>query len=281
MYITINGMKPKRARVTMIFYCFLKISRKDVLYHMHLSAWFGPFRLIRYSTIGGGVKYYLVNFGLAASPSQLWFIVMLFGVFIMAWPLSDLFRRNTVKSIVICIGLYMFGYGMGRIFLNIFNIFSACQYLLFFLIGFKIRQYKEKWKVSPANLAIAAGSSFILFFYQLFLASSQGIYFKLLRVLVLFLLHCIGAVMAFEIMQLFADRFKMGKVFQSLNRNSMAIYLLHQQIIWFMIEATNGKLHPYLNAFIIAAAALLIAWLFSLLIGRFRLGRIALGIIQK
>ena len=61
----------------------------------------------------------------------------------------------------------------------------------------------------------------------------------------------VGALMSFAVLQKIADRIKWKtKIFMYLSSQSMIVFLLHQQILYFFISGLNGKVDPYLNALI-------------------------------
>lgn len=57
----------------------------------------------------------------------------------------------------------------------------------------------------------------------------------------------------------------------------MAIYLFHQQIIYFTIIWLNGKVNPYLNAIVNFIVALVLSSLISTLLMRFKVTRVLIG----
>lgn len=77
---------------------------------------------------------------LGESPSQLWFLLMLFGVFIIAYPMSNIFRFNTKLSIHIVITMWIIGKWLATILPDLFQIFNSLQFILFFWLGFELRK---------------------------------------------------------------------------------------------------------------------------------------------
>jgi hypothetical protein len=78
------------------------------------------------------------------SPSQLWFLIMLFMVFVLYFPMSDFINKHMFFGLcfmVICYGSSI----VGEHFLpNTFQILAALRYLLFFYLGVAIRKYGLK-----------------------------------------------------------------------------------------------------------------------------------------
>lgn len=83
--------------------------------------------------------------------------------------------------------------------------------------------------------------------------------------------------MAFAILQKAANKFKNNKTILRLSRRSMIIYLYHQQIIYFFIAGLNGKTLPYANAIINFAGTMLITFIISTLLLKFKITRLLVG----
>lgn len=62
-----------------------------------------------------------------------------------------------------------------------------------------------------------------------------------------------------------------------LSKNSMTIYLFHQQIIYFTILWLNGKVNPYVNSFINFVVSLFLSSLISTMLMKFKVTRILIG----
>ena len=80
---------------------------------------------------------------LCINPSQLWFLWMLFGVFAIVWPLRNVMIEKPVIGWGIAIAFYGIGIVGGHIIPNVFCIWTACQYVVFFYIGMRIRVKTE------------------------------------------------------------------------------------------------------------------------------------------
>ena len=72
-----------------------KIKRLLVPYVFAAFVWVIPFSIILF---GDGIKEIIYKFILACNPSQLWFLLMLFWVFIIFWPLGSFFRRHELAG---------------------------------------------------------------------------------------------------------------------------------------------------------------------------------------
>lgn len=85
-------------------------------------------------------KGLIVKYILAESPEQLWFLFMLFDLFIMAFFMSKIKYKNKVVEGVSGLLVYAVGFVGMSVLPNYFQIFIACQYYLFFLIGSMIKK---------------------------------------------------------------------------------------------------------------------------------------------
>ena len=223
------------------------------------------------------VKTVFYNYVLATSPSQLWFLVMLFNVFIIFWPLSDFFRKHNLAGAVVAIGMYGCSIVGGMILPNIFMIFTALRYVLFFWIGFKLRQNgTEIIRRIPAVLWIMA--SVLLFVLTQYFGSFESVFLKGLKVGLSHASNIVGALMAFVVLQNIADKASWNnKCFAFFSSQSMLVYLLHQQIIYFFIYWLNGIVNPYLNAAINFTGSLAVSLAASSVLMRFRVTRFLMG----
>lgn len=217
------------------------------------------------------------NYVLAVSPSQLWFLTMLFVVFVLFWLLSDYFTKHTFGGLVVVLGLYGVGLVAGTKIPNYFSIFTALRYLSFFWLGFKLRQHGTSivWKI-PALLWILASVG--LFALTRFLGGRSGIVFTVINIGLSFLTSVVGALMAFVVLQKLAVKIKWnGTVFACFSKHSMVVYLLHQQVIYFFIYFLNGLVNPYLHAAINFVGAMSISLMLASVLLKFRATRFLIG----
>lgn len=125
------------------YYQFIakKAKRLLVPYVFVTIIWVAPISAYFFNwDLGYVVKKYLF----AIDPSQLWFLWMLFGVFVITWPMRKVLIDKPVVGWLISIVFYGIGIVGKRIIPNIFCIWTACQYVLFFFIGMRIRVKEEK-----------------------------------------------------------------------------------------------------------------------------------------
>ena len=220
------------------------------------------------------IKYYV----LATSPNQLWFLLMLFFVFMIFYPLTSFFEKHNAGGAITVIAFYGIGFLGSMVLPNIFQIIRACTYLPLFWLGFKIRQYGSKVLMRIPSLVWAA-ADVLLFTLVQYLSGFDATIIKLLNLGLSFLLHIIGALMAFVVLQKLANRvnWKESKVFTLLSKNSMPVYLFHQQVIYVFISLLNGVINPYIHAGINFIGAMVISLIISTILMKFKWTRFLIG----
>lgn len=217
---------------------------------------------------------------LCINPSQLWFLWMLFWVFIISWLLWKWLTKSIYTGTAISVLLYCVGLIVSKFIPNIFCIFTALQYMPFFYIGMVIRLKQEKnecshiTKIKTIYWVIADLVVFGLI-HMLEVRNTPSILLTPMQ----FLLHIIGALMAIVVLQKVANRvnWKESKVFSILSKNSMPVYLFHQQVIYVFISLLNGVINPYLHAGINFIGAMVISLLISTLLMKFKWTRFWIG----
>ena len=225
-----------------------------------------------------GIFEIIKKFVLGTSPSQLWFLLMLFFVFMIFYPLTSFFEEHNVGGAMTVIAFYGIGFVGSMVFPNIFQIFRACMYLPLFWLGFKIRQYGSKVLMRIPSLVWVA-ADVLLFTLVQYLSGFDATIIKLLNLGLSFLLHIIGALMAFVVLQKLANRvnWKKSKAFSLLSKNSMPVYLFHQQVIYVFISLLNGVINPYIHAGINFVGAMVVSLLISTLLMKFKWTRFLIG----
>ena len=251
-----------------------KAKRLLIPYLFAAAVWVVPLSILFFSYDASAI---FKNYLLAQSPSQLWFLMMLFVVFMIFWPLSDFFRKHDVLGAVLALGMYGSSLIGGRVIPNVFQIWTAMRYVPVFWLGFKLRQYGTGLiRKIPAMLWLVA--SVLLYVLTRYLDGVDHILCKLLTLGFSFLTNLVGAVMSFVVLQKIADKGKWDNAcFGFISKRSMAVYLFHQQIIYFVIAGLNGLWNPYLHAtlnFLVSAG---VSLLIATVLLRFRATRFLIG----
>lgn len=219
----------------------------------------------------------LIKFVLCESPSQLWFLWMLFWIFIIVWPMSSFLKNDGVSIAVIVVS---FGIGiLGKyLWANLFCIWDAFTYLPYFVLGMKLRE-KGNYSLYRIPVWLYVIGEVILFAVWRILHGIEGTIWTIISMGVGYIVSIAGAIMIFFVLQRTATkvRWKESKVFMFFAKRSMPIYLFHQQIIYYTIIWFNGKINPYVNAtlnFVISFGGAIII---SSILMRFKFTRILIG----
>lgn len=219
---------------------------------------------------------------LCIDPSQLWFLWMLFWVFAIVWPMKNLILEKPALGWVTVLAFYGAGKVGARLFPNLFCIWTAFRYIVFFYAGMRIR-YKEE---NGANSIIRKLPWFVwvITYLAIFcglevMEQNNGTVWKLMIVGINFLLHMVGAIMAWTSVQGVAKfvRWKNSAVFGTLSLHSMPMYLFHQQIIYVSIAVLNGRVTPWINAGVNYIVAIAGALLISMILMRWKTTRALVG----
>lgn len=207
---------------------------------------------------------------------------MLFGVFAIVWPLRRVMIEKPLVGWTIAIAFYGLGIIGGKFVPNVFCIWTACQYILFFFIGMRIRVKSENQErliteIVPWYCWLIA--DLVLFIGNAFARQQSGFVWRITTFGMSFLLHIVGAIMMWTVLQTLAShiRWQDSKVFHTLSSYSMAMYLFHQQIIYFTIAALNGVVNPWINAGVNFVAAIAGSLIISAVLMRWKATRILIG----
>lgn len=256
-----------------------KAKRLLVPYIFVMLIWVAP---ISARFFNWNLSYLAKKYLLAIDPSQLWFLWMLFGVFAFVWPMRKVLLEKHLASWTIALGFYGIGLIGRRLVPNIFCIWTACQYVLFFFVGMKIRSKEEKGgrmiiEALPWYCWIIV--DFLLFVGTMMVERNSGTMWSLIAIVLNMTLHIVGAVMAWTTLQALANgvNWQDSKVFKTLSSYSMPMYLFHQQIIYFTITWLNGKVNPWINAGVNFAVAIIGSFLISSVLMCWKTTRFLIG----
>ena len=254
----------KKSRNYMYFCSYIKIKAKRLLipYSFVALVWVMPiYCYFNKPTIDVLIKKYI----LMESPSQLWFLVMLFGCSAVFYLLSDYVRLHTIAGGVITLLFWGLGIVGVKLFGNYFQIWNICKYLIFFYIGFILRQYDfRKLESIPSALYVAV--DIVLFEVWNMCSRSNLILVNIMSIGLFFSLNIIGSIGSFVILQKFASCHKKSMIRDFLSKHNMTIYLFHQQLIYFVIVWGNGKVNNYLLAVMNFAFSFLGALIISIIL---------------
>lgn len=247
-----------------------KAKRLLVPYVFIAAVWVVPIHVYFY-----GATELVSKYVLGTAPSQLWFLLMLFWVFAIFWLISDIANRKPLLGGVFVCALYC----AGMFAPTIYCLNRGLQYLLFFYIGFLIRKMdlgnKILYKI-PSLVYLVVDVA--LFIFAEVISGYEGAILKLLSLGCGVLLHIIGAVAAFVLLQRFVNRFcKENKVINFFSQHSMVIYLVHQQFIYFSIGWFNGVVPPVVLVLINFVFSLLVSTAFAGVMSKTKVTRFFVG----
>lgn len=256
-----------------------KVKRLIIPYCFIAIVWLIPISVMLFETSWDKiVKAYL----LCITPDQLWFLWMLFGVFAIVWPFKKVVIEKRGVSYVIAIVFWGIGIVGNRLIPNVFCIWTSCQYVIFFLIGMRIR-VKEERRESLVTAKVSwycwGVVDLVIFVGTIIIERNRGAVWSLMRIGLNFILHIVGAIMAWTTLQMLGKKvhWQSSRVFATLSLYSMPVYLFHQQIIYFTILWLNGKVNPWINAVMNFAVALAGSFLLSSVLMRWKVTRFLIG----
>ena len=157
------------------------------------------------------VKKYLF----AVDPSQLWFLWMLFDVFAIVWPIRRVMLQKSLVGWIIALALYGIGIVGKQRIPNVFCIWTACQYIPFFFIGMRIRGKQENGeRIITATIPWSIWHVFdlMVFVGEIVISNQNGFVWSIIGILISFLLHIVGAIMAWSVLQVVACQVNWEKI---------------------------------------------------------------------
>ena len=265
-YNTYTSFLKNKAKRLLIPYAFIAI-----IWVIPVSCYF----------LNWNIVYVVKAFGFCSSPSQLWFVWMLFWTFAIAWPLWNIFVSKPGAGAGITLVFYCIGIIGNKVFPNVFCIWNACQHIPFFYIGIRIRIKEENTEfflIEKMHWILWGIADIILFLISLYIKENIGLIWNALKIIFTFILHICGAVTIFVALQRMARKVNWKKkTFLLLSTYSMPMYLFHQQIIYFMILMFNGKINPYINACINFIVAIIGSFLISIVLMKWKITRKLIG----
>lgn len=226
--------------------------------------------------------FIIKRFVFCTAPSQLWFLWMLFGVFVIVWPIRNIFVSRPGLGLLIALLLYILGFAGIKNVPNIFCFWTACQYVLFFYIGIRIRIGDEngvKLATNNRSYVIWLLLDILLFIAYMLIKEYNEIRWTIIAAILELTVHVVGSIMAWVSLQEFASRLGLrnNRTIKSLSKYSMPMYMFHQQIIYFMIIWLDGKINPWIHATANFLTAFVISLVISVILMKWRTTRFLIG----
>lgn len=252
-----------------------KVKRLLVPYIFAAIAWVIPVSVF---FSGWNGKEIVIKYLLATAPSQLWFLVMLFVVFLGAYALSNCFAKGNFGGLIVCLTIYGVGVLADILLPNVFQIWTACKYMVSFWLGFKLRQKgSDMLSKIPAIVWVLVHAC--LFALSELLLAMDGKLFLLMHLAINLAANVTGALMAFFVLQKIASLIsvKQNRIYRLLEQNAMVVYLLHQQIVYFVICLLNEVIAPGIHVVVNFAIALGLSLIVGTVLRKFRTTRFLIG----
>ena len=171
-----------------------KAKRLLVPYVFIAIIWVIPISCVLFSYTS---KDIILKYVLCTGPSQLWFLWMLFDVFCFVWIISNWLKNDFIAILVSCIS-WLIGYVCGAHIPNIFCIWTAFNYLPFFILGMKLREKSTCFLYKLPSILFLFMQLLLFVVYQMTLANS-AILCRLINLIALYSAHVFGALMSFFI----------------------------------------------------------------------------------
>lgn len=189
------------------------------------------------------------KFAFAASPSQLWFLPMLYWCFVVLELvrvlLPDLVERP-LKLLLYAVGISFVAPIVSALVGNILQLASAFQYLPVFCAGYAFRagETRRFWSKGPAFWIIV---DLVLFFVWSNVECAEGFAPSIISNIILLPLRLAGCAVALSVLGTLNLFIKTGfrnwrmrnRVVKILESDSLGVYLFHQQIIFFVLSKLN------------------------------------------
>lgn len=260
-----------------------KAKRLLVPYAFACAVWVVPFWIHFHGTDGLIKKYVL-----ACSPSQLWFLVMLFVLFVlseMVWPILKRWEGGPWAVVALGVSLYFAGHALGvALSANFFQVATALQYAPIFLLGYLFRSCATSgfWRIPPSSLFAVHLGLFTLLETAGFVRGG-GVAGYVLNA-VLWLPMRVAGVAAMVSLSgrvyrlLRYDETPAPRWWTFLERGSFAIYLFHQQLIQIILSSFNvASFPPPALALLCFAPSLLISCAIYAVLRRLKVTRYMIG----
>ena len=252
-----------------------KFCRLILPYIVASACWVIPINGLFYKyTLSDIIRKFL----LAQSPSQLWFLVVLFEIFVFSWCFLRYIEEHTYSTILICSVFCLVGIFGAHLTPNYFQIWKTCQCLIYFIIGMKLRQLRSSYgkKIWIPLLLLCNISLFLINNYYPSQTSSFAI--GCVEKVVDILIHISGSLFLFYFLQFIANSINWhSNAFLYFSTKSMTIYLLHQQIIYIGIWLLHGSMNMILLIPILFFGTISVSLLLATFLHKSKYTRFLLG----
>lgn len=214
---------------------------------------------------------------LCESPSQLWFLIMLFIVFCIFIIFYKKIRISTNNLIIVYIFSTLLSLLCGYFDINYFQINLVFKFILFFYIGGYLYMYRKKIKIKNILILIIILGCLMCGLYII----KNEIIKKIINTYTLQLLSSIEVILIYFWGNYFANIKAVNlncRIYKLLQENSFGIYLFHQQIVYFCIILLNGLVHPIIQVILSFVISLSISLLMSIILKKNKITKFMFGL---
>lgn len=220
-------------------------------------------------------SHYILNkFVLGKSPAQLWFLLMLFNVFVLFYPIRKLIEKSKLFYVIIP-GLYVLGFFYAGSSYDFYQIFTSMKYLALFTVGHLMYKYRAAL-FGGCNYSLSHIIPILILVithivaYIIYLQQIPGI-----TALLWIFLNFEGSIAFVALLLYVGDRINVeNKFIRALQGNSFVMYLLHQQLIYYVIYYFNGMVCPVLNGLLNFTISFVLSMIISIILRQSRFVRI-------
>lgn len=205
---------------------------------------------------------------------HLWFLLMLFGLFILApivWHLMERIKNDRIATIAVNASFLLYPLFCN---VNLFQITKIFYFLPFFLIGYIIqrRGKKEVYSDSMFWLSIV----FVMIILFMFCQRTLFIYKVIREFASYFVIIIVSVIPNINIPN------KIKRIMNNFSDNSMGIYLVHHVIISYVVMMPSVKLfidntNSYVGALFLFVSVFASSWLLSIVFNKYNPTRFLIG----
>lgn len=234
--------------------------------------------LVPYLVMGGAMliifnQFYNLNSALYGI-CHLWFLLMLFGLFILApivWYFMERIKNDRIATVAVNASFLLY-----PIFcdVNLLQITKVFYFLPFFLIGYIIQRRGRKELYRDCVFWLSIVSVMVI----LFVTCQRTLFIdKIIREFASYFV-----IIIVSIIPNISIPNKYKKIINNFSDNSMGIYLVHHVIISYIVMIPTVKLfidniNSYIGAILLFGCAFLSSWLLSILLNKYNLTRFLIG----
>ena len=226
-----------------------------------------------------GTEELTQKFLLMASPSQLWFLPMLFGCFAVAeiiWRYAPHLLQKADIRMGVALGILAVGSPViTKLTDGIFQVSAVCQCFVLFWAGWIFRSQKTEdfWRINPISFVMVDVALFAL---SRVVAGENGIPALLVSQVISVMLRLLGCIMVLSVAG--RTKFPSRRLWNVLERNSFGVYLFHQQLVWtVLLLLNNPEIPPVLIVVVAFCFSLAASLCVTEVLGRFRLTKPIIG----